>query len=207
MKNNKVTSFLQRQAETNRQWMVLGAVLFVSGLMAINVLGISWAATDNTAVNMNVSAGSLTMDNAPTAFNFSSGGGGATVTGNTGGTDPITVNDATGSGAGWSLTVYYNDNFQNAGATEIVINATDEIFVKSADADIENIGLATLTGVTAQANVNLNGTAVGNVGAIVNATAGNGQGQYNIHNINMNFTIPISAIADDYTTEMIFTVS
>ncbi len=210
MRKNKIQNILFKQAETSRQFMVLGAVLFLTGLMSVNILGIIKAGTtDNTNIALNVSAGALSLDSAPSQINFGAAGVGAVSSANSGtsgAANAITVNDTSGSGAGWDLTAYYNTNFTSVGASEMSIDATNEIL-----GDFSELNIINITGQTGDvqqgADANFEGTASGNAETLATAAADNGQGCFNLFNLKMNYTIPMTADATDYTTQMIFTVA
>ena len=73
-KINKIQKLLQKQAEINRQIMILGTVLFAVGIMSIATIRITDAATDaDTNVAQNVSVGALAIT-APSELAFNSGG-------------------------------------------------------------------------------------------------------------------------------------
>lgn len=207
---NKVTRSLWQQVERSRQMAILGAVLFVTGVMSIGVMQTTRAAnTSNTNVNLTVTAGALAIDAAPSDFQFSSGQPGGTVTGNTGATDgnAIKTNDTRGTSAGYDVTGYFNNNFINSGSTHSAIasqmtwyaNQTVIVNVTGADGELVKPGTAeTFVGVGAGNPKTL---------ASDSGTGANGAGAYNIHNLKMNYAIPITTPADVYTTKLILTIA
>lgn len=211
MRKNKIQNFLLKQAEVNRQFMVLGAVLFLTGLMSINLLGIIRAGTtDNTNVALNVSAGALSLDYALPQVNFNSGGIGDPVTANTGtnaqNTNSVVVNDTSGSGNGWTLSAYYNAAFTSAGANTMTINDDNLMLVLASGINIIN-NTGQSGDVQAGADFNFNATGAGALNTIATAAAQNGQGCFDIYQLVMNYNIPLDAVATNYTTQMIFTVA
>lgn len=207
MRKNKIQKFLVRQAEINRQFMVLGAVLFVTGLMSVGIMQMTEAATTGTTnVNLTVSAGSLAIDQVPSQFDFSSDAPGATVNGNSGATDgnAVKTNDTRGTKAGYTVSGYFAQNFQNAGAQQSAIasqmtwyaNQISIVNVTGTTGDMLPGTLATFTGV---------GSAEAKTLATNNAI-NNGAGAFNIHNLKMNYAIPLTTPAQAYTTKLVITI-
>jgi len=208
MRKNKIQTILFKQAEMNRQLMVLGAVLFFAGIMSTGVLTLVRAGTtDNTNVSLNVSAGALNLDEAPTQVNFAAAGVGSSSVANTGSGagNGVIVNDTSGSDLGWTITAYYNLNFAN-GATQMPINDTYKLLANVNLMDVVN-GTGLTGDVQTAANFNFNAVGSGAANTVATADATNGQGSFNLYNLEMKYNIPIDAVATNYTTEMVFTVA
>ncbi|AKM84834.1 TPA: hypothetical protein DHW58_00005 [Patescibacteria group bacterium] len=205
---NKITLFLRKQAEVNRQALVLGAVLFFTGLMSTGIVSMVRAATDNTNVSLNVAAGALSVT-APAQLNFNQGTStpGGTAIMNTGTGNIIETNDPRGTGAGWTLSGYYNNIFENADkSVNLKINDTGSVLRalwKPNDMTIENN-----TGVSGdvQESVmnNFPNIGSGNKLPMAVAASGNGQGTFNYVNLQFNYNVSTEATPEDYTTEFIF---
>ena len=205
---NKITRALYQKVEYSRQLTVLGAVLFVAGVMSVGVMQTTQATnTSNTNVNLTVTAGALSIDAAPGDFQFSSGQPGSTVTGNTGGTDgnAIKTNDTRGSSAGYGITGYFNTNLLN-GANQSNIASQMTWYANQ-------ISIVNVTGATGELVAGVlatfSGTAAGNAETLASdsGTGANGAGAYNIHNLKMNYAVPITTPAAVYTTELILTIA
>ncbi|OGB73454.1 hypothetical protein A3K24_01155 [candidate division Kazan bacterium RIFCSPHIGHO2_01_FULL_44_14] len=206
---NKVTKFIQLQAERNRQLLVLGAVLFVSGVMASGVIQITRAGTtDNTNVNIVVTAGSLSIAMADVQFDVGSGGPGTANVNSIawdGLANAITIADTTGSGSGWSTTAYFVDNFISAGAEEMAIASLLNWY--PGDMTIAN-GTGNNAHIGPGANSVFAGTGAGNPLTFAgNNSAGTAAGSFNMHNVKMEYDIPVSAVATSYSADLLFTIA
>lgn len=209
-KINKIQKLLQRQAETSRQLMILGTVLFTAGVMSIATIQISNAATDaDTNVGQNVSAGALAIT-APTQLDFNDGTVGQTTNANIVTGDPITLADTRGNLDGWDVTGHFNTNWLATGdpSVQMNINPTDVMSWAPAVMTVENN-----TGNQESVNKGANAEFIGVTGSNPltlctsnNSHADNGAGSFNVFNLVFNYTIPISAESTDYTTDFRLTI-
>ena len=210
---NKIQKLIHRQAEVNRQIMILGTVLFAVGVMSIATIRITDAATDaDTNIAQNVSAGALAIT-APTELAFNDGGVGDSTVANIVTGDPITLADTRGNLDGWDVTGYFNTNFVKTGDTNIQmpINSVDGNLLRwePASMTVENV-----TGNNASVNIGADANFVGiNVENSLtlctsnNGHADNGAGSYNVFNVVFNYLIPAGAEATDYTTDIRLTIA
>lgn len=205
---NKATIFLQRQAEINRQLMVLGTVLFVAGMMSVGVMQLTEAATTgNSNVNLTVSAGALAIDAVLSDFQFSSAAPGSEVSGNSGASDgnAIKTNDTRGTQAGYTVSGYFNANFQNSVAQQSAIASQMTWYANQ-------ISIVNVTGTdghtTAGALATFGGVASGNAETLFTGSgATSGAGAFNVHNLKMNYVIPLDTPTDAYTTDITITIA
>lgn len=210
---NKIQKLLQRQAEINRQTMILGTVLFAVGVMSIATIQITNALTDaDTNVAQNVTAGALAIT-APTELAFNDGGVGDSTVANIVTGDPITIADTRGNLDGWEVTGYFNTNFTKTGDTNVQmpINSVDGNLLRwePASMTVENV-TGNNDSVNVGADANFVGIAVGNSLTLCtsnNGHADNGAGSYNVFNVVFNYLIPINAEATDYTTDIRLTIT
>lgn len=203
----KIAKFLQIQAELNRQMLVLGAVLFFAGVMAIGTIELAQAGlTGDTNIAQNVSAGSLALTVSNTQLNFNAGGVGDTTTANTGSGagNAIIVQDTTGSGTGWDITGYFNTNFVKTGDTNIQMAMTAMSWYPTTGMTIANN-----TGNNADVDPGADGAFTGNGSANskVLANSTNAPGVFDIFNLKFNYAIPVEAEATDYTTNLRLTIA
>ncbi len=208
-KINKIQKLLQKRAETSRQLMILGTVMFTVGIMSIATIQISDALTDaDTNVAQNVTTGALAITS-PAQLNFNDGSIGQTTIANVATGDPVTLSDTRGSLAGWDVTGFFNTNWIAASATiQMAINPTDIMSWAPAVMIVEN-NTGNNAGVNKGANANFIGITSGNPLTLAtsnNSHPDNGAGSYNVFNLVFNYTIPISATATDYTTNFRFTI-
>lgn len=206
----KVSNSLRLSAEKNRQVLILGTVLFFVGLMSTGVVSMVRAATDNTNVSLNVAAGTLSIT-APTQLNFNQGtstpGGTAII--NTGTGNVIETNDPRGTGAGWTISGYYNNIFENADKSlNLKINDTGAILRALWKPNAMTIQNNTGTTGDVQESVmnNFPNIGAGNKLPMAVAASGNGQGTFNYVNLQFNYNVALDATAADYTTEFIFEI-
>ncbi|HAR54667.1 TPA: hypothetical protein DCR79_00020 [Patescibacteria group bacterium] len=211
---HKIQVKLRLRSEKILHGLVLGTVIFSVALMSVGTIQIIQAGlTDDTNVAQNVSAGALSIDQAPDQLNFNAGAPGDSTTANTGsGTNGVVTNDTTGAKAGWAVTGFFNTNFKNTdGSVQMSINDGGTLRLGWFP------GLAVITPITgdsggavAGANNNFTGIAAANSLGLINsnqASDNNGAGAYNMTNIIFNFNIPISAQAIDYTTNLRLTIA
>ena len=201
----KITKFLQTQAELNRQVLVLGAVLFFAGVMAIGTIELAQAdTTGDTNIAQTVSAGSLTLTVSNGQLNFNAGGVTETTTANTGNGagNAIIVQDTTGSGTGWDLTGFFNTNLVKTADTNVQM-AIDQMSWYPAVMTISNN-----TGNNADVDAGANGAFAGieSGNSKVLANADNAPGIFDLYNLQFNYTIPLEAEATDYTTNLRLTI-
>ena len=206
---NKIQKLLQKQAETNRQLMILGTVLFTVGVMSVATIQLTDAATDaDTNVAQNVSAGALAIT-APSQLNFNDGGVGDTTNANIVTGDPIAIADTRGNLDGWSVTGHFNTDWLAADpSVQMAIDATDVMNWAPASMAVEN-NTGNNDSVNKGVNNNFGGTEVGNSLTLCTSNDGhadNGAGSFNVFNIVFNYVIPISAEATDYTTDFRLTI-
>jgi len=206
---NKVAKFIYRQAEVNRQLLVLGAVLFISGVMTTGILSVTRAATtDNTNVNLSVTTGTLSISMADVQFDFPSGNPGTSNTNDVawdGLANAITVSDTTGALLGWDVTAYFVDNFISAGASEIAIGGRLNWYPG-------NMTVANGSGNNAQVgngtNDQFSGVGAGNPKTFAsNNSAGPAAGSFNMYNVQMEYDVPVDAAATTYSADFLFTIA
>jgi len=206
---NKLSGFFQTQAEINRQMLVLGSVLFFAGVMAIGTIQLANAGlTADTNVAQNVTAGSLAIT-ANAQLNFNSGSISQTTLANTGASTAIVLQDTSGSGNGWSVTGYFNTNFVAANpAVQMAINADMSWY--PGDMQVANNGTSNNARVNKGTNGAFAGVAAGNNKTLAtsnNSHGDKGAGTYDVWNLPLNYTIPLSATATDYTTSFRLTIA
>ena len=202
----KIAKFLQTQTELNRQVLILGAVLFFAGVMAIGTIELAQAGlTGDTNIAQTVSAGSLALTVSNTQLNFNAGGVGDTTTANTGSGagNAIIVQDTTGSGIGWDLTGYFNTNFVKTGDSNVQMAINQMSWYPGLMTVSNNTG--NNADVTAGANGAFAGNGSGNPKTLANST--NAPGLFDIFNLKFNYTIPLTAEATDYTTNLRLTIA
>ena len=201
---NKVAKFLQAQAELNRQVLVLGAVLFFAGVMAIGTIQLAQAGTTgDTNIAQNVSAGSLALTVSNTQLNFSAGGVGTITTANTGSGagNAIIVQDTTGSGAGWDLSGEFNTNFCKIADTNVQMAITAMSWYPTLMTVSNN------TGNNADVDLGADGAFAGIETSKILANSDNAPGIFDIFNVKFNYTIPLEAEATDYKTNLRLTIT
>ncbi|OGB85720.1 hypothetical protein A2994_03120 [candidate division Kazan bacterium RIFCSPLOWO2_01_FULL_48_13] len=206
---NKLSGFFQTQAEINRQMLVLGSVLFFAGVMAIGTIQLANAGlTADTNVAQNVTAGSLAIT-ANTQLNFNSGSISQTTLANTGASTAIVLQDTSGSGNGWSVTGYFNTNFVAANpAVQMAIDS--DMAWYPGDMQVANNGTSNNASVNKGGNGAFVGIASGNNKTLAtsnNSHGDKGAGTYDVWNLPLNYTIPLSATATDYTTSFRLTIA
>ena len=210
---NKIQKLLRKQAETSRQIMILGTVLFAVSVMSIATIKITDAATDaDTNVAQNVTAGALAIT-APSELTFSDGGVGDNTEANIVSGGPITIADTRGNLDGWEVTGFFNTNFLKT--TDVNI----QMPINSANGDLLRWEPASMTvenntgdkdSVNVGADANFAGIEVLNSLTLAtsnNGHADNGAGSFNVFNLVFNYAIPISAEATDYTTDIRLTIA
>ena len=204
---HKIASLLHAYGEHYRQMVVLGTVLFVAGVMTTNIIQPSQAAdTSSMNVEMTITTGTLVFDQMPGQFNFSSGTPGSIINGTTGSTNEqaIKTNDTRGTLDGYTISGYFNTNFVN-GANQSDIasymtwyaNQISIVNVTGVDTELVAGPLATFAGVEANN---------AEVLALNGASGNKAAGAYNIHNLKMNYSVPLDTPAGVYTVEMVMTI-
>jgi len=204
---NQIQNFLKNKAEVSRQLMVLETVLFVAAVMAVATIQVSNAAnTTDVNIAQNVSSGALSITG-PSQLNFNSGEAGQTTSANIVVGDPVTISDARGNLEGWDATGFFNTNFllNTDVNTQMAIGTTSTYWYPEA------MVVAGNSGNSASVNKGNNAAFQGINNAIILATsnnthADNGAGSFDLYDIQFNYTIPISAIAGDYTTDIRLTI-
>jgi hypothetical protein len=154
----------------------------------------------DTAVSgtVNVAAGSLAITS-PTALDF----GNVTLTGadqSPSGSDSLTITDATGSGAGWSLSVgaaafsLSTDNTKTLGATALTATLP--------------VSISTVSGIGPTSTVSGSSATVPTTGSIkiLNASVGTGMGQ-STATPSYTLTIPAQAYRGSYTSTVTYTLA
>ena len=189
--------------------LVLGAVLFFAGVMAIGTIQLANAGlTADTNVAQNVTAGSLAIT-ANTQLNFNSGSISQTTLANTGASTAIVLQDTSGSGNGWSVTGYFNTNFVAANpAVQMAIDS--DMAWYPGDMQVANNGTSNNASVNKGGNGAFVGIASGNNKTLAtsnNSHGDKGAGTYDVWNLPLNYTIPLSATATDYTTSFRLTIA
>lgn len=167
--------------------MKLTKLLVLTGVVAISV--VSYA--PSAGADVTVTPGTLDFDpaGAPTIGDFQ----GVTLNGTPQLTaltvDPFTIVDATGSAAGWNVTLTVPD-FVNGSDTIAASNVSMSAPVVTA------AGTSSGTGVAGHAST-------GNFASgekIVTASAGNGTGTYLVSPRILKLTVPVTALAGTYTS-------
>jgi hypothetical protein len=205
-KPNQINSLLRLHAERARQALVLGSVLFFSAIMCFAVVEVRAANNASSTTNLNVVAGALAIEAAPSAINFNSGAAGQTVTANTGtGSNNIKWNDTTGSGGGYSIVGWFNTNFVNTGSTQLPINAAARLGWFPGSATITNI--TTTGGLSAGANNNFTGLTSANNLTLVTGTGASSGGAAYLENLKFNYNIATGASTADYQTTLFMLIS
>ena len=147
----------------------------------------------SASADLSVSGGTLDFDpaGAPAIADFSA----ATLNGTPQLTsvtvDPFTIVDATGSAAGWNVTLTVAD-LVNAGAGDTIAASN----ISMSAPVVTGAGASSLTGVTG--NASAGGFAAGE--KIVIATAGNGLGTYLVSPRILKLTVPVTGQAGTYTS-------
>ena len=113
--------------------------------------------------------------------------------------NPFTIVDASGSAAGWNVTLTVA-NLVNAGAGNDTIAASN---ISMSAPVVTGAGASSLTGVTGIASAG--GFAAGE--KIVVATAGNGLGTYLVSPRILKLTVPVTGQAGTYTSVATITVN
>ena len=207
---NQFAQFLYTQAEASRQMLVLGAVLFFTGVMAIGTIQITNALTDaDTNVAQNVSAGSLAITS-NSQLNFNSGTISQTTTANTGSVTAVVLTDTTGSGNGWSVTGYFNTNFTKLTDSNVQMAIDSDMSWYPGDMQVANNGASNNASVNKGANGAFAGIDAGNNKTFAtsnNSHGDKGAGTYDCWNLKLNYTIPGSATANDYKTNLRLTIA
>lgn len=207
---NKISELLRKQAETNRQALVLGAVLFFAGAMAVGTIQLTNAATDaDTNMAQNVTAGTLSITS-NAQLNFNSGTVGQTTIANTGASSAITVSDTTGSGSGWTVTGFFNTNFTKLTDSNVQMAIDSDMSWYPGSMQVANNGSSNNASVNQGTNGAFAGVAVGNAKTLAtsnNSHGDKGAGTYDLWNLKFNYTIPMSATANDYKTNLRLTIA
>ncbi|MDZ4824909.1 MAG: hypothetical protein SGJ13_00395 [Actinomycetota bacterium] len=140
-----------------------------------------------------VTGGSLNFDGtAPTVGNFAPITLNGTRQQSTLTIIPFTVEDSTGSAAGWHVLLTVPDLINPAGATHTIAASTITMQVPVVAA----IGTSSLTGVTGAATAGALATGE----KIVVATATNGMGMYSVSTQPLKVTVPVTALAGTYAS-------
>ncbi len=207
---NKISELLRRQAEINRQTLVLGTVLFFAGTMVIGTIQLTNASTDaDTNVAQNVTAGSLAIS-ANTQLAFNSGKLGETTTANTGASTAITITDATGSRNGWTVTGYFNTNFTKLTDSNVQMAIGSDMYWYPGSMQVANNGASNNASVNKGINGAFSGISSANNKTLAtsnNSHDNKGAGTYDLWNLKFNYTIPMDATANDYKTTLRLTIA
>lgn len=207
---NKIKKLLQKQAETSRQIMILGTVLFTIGIMSIATIQLTDAATDaDTNVAQNVSAGALSITS-PSELAFNDGEVGQTTNANIVTGDPIIIADTRGTLEGWDLTGHFNNDWYAEDPTVQMSIDTDNIMNWAPSAMTVEGNTGDSDSVNKAADADFIEVGVGNPLTLAtsnNSHADNGAGSYNIFNIVFNYVIPAGATTTDYTTDFRLTIA
>lgn len=207
---NQIIQSLRTQAEVNRQVLVLGMVLFFTGVMAVGTVQLTSAATDaDTNVAQNVSSGSLAITS-NSQLNFNSGTITQTTFANTGAVTAITLQDTTGSGNGWSVTGYFNTNFTKLTDSNVQMAIDSDMSWYPGDMQVANNGTSNNESVNKGANGAFAGISSANNKTFAtsnNSHADKGAGVYDCWNLQLNYTIPGAATANDYKTNLRLTIA
>jgi len=204
----QIAQFLHTQAEINRQVLVLGAVLFFAGIMAVGTIQLTSAATADTNVAQNVTAGSLAITS-NAQLNFNSGSIGQTTIANTGAVTAITLQDTTGSGNGWTTTGFFNTNFTKLADSNVQMAIDSDMSWYPGDMQVANNGSSNNASVNKGTNGAFAGIASGNAKTLAtsnNGHADHGAGIFDCWNLKFNFTIPLGATVNDYKTSLRLTI-
>lgn len=209
---NKFKNLLELSVERNRQMLVLGTILFFAGVMTVGTIQITSAATTaDTNVAQNVSAGSLAITASNAQLNFNSGSIGQTTTANTGtgAGNSIILQDTTGSGNGWSVTGYFNTNFTKITDSNVQIAIDSDMAWYPGDMVVANNGSSNNASVNKGTNGAFAGIAAANNKTLAtsnNSHADKGAGVYDVTQLQLNYTIPLSATVNDYKTNLRLTI-
>jgi hypothetical protein len=140
-----------------------------------------------------VTGGSLNFDGtAPTVGNFAPITLNGTPQQSTLVIIPFTVEDSTGSAAGWHVLLTVPDLINPAGATHTIAAST----IAMQAPVVAVVGTSSLTGVFAAAG----GATLATGTKIVVATATNGMGMYSVSPQPLKVTVPVTALAGTYAS-------
>lgn len=208
----KIQAKLRFQSEKILHGLVLGTVIFSAALMSIGTIQIIQADTvSNTNVAQNVTAGTLAIDNAPSEITFNAGSPGTITTANTT-TGGIVTNDTDGSGAGWTVTGFFNTNFYRNADGNVQMAIASRMYWGANNGS----GGSTITNVTGTtgdaiggANNNFPGvTSNSSLTLMTNNGINSGAGAFNMTNLKFNYNIPVTATTgSDYKTNLRLTIA
>jgi len=160
---------------------------------AVGVLTLAVAMAHPASADLVVTGGSLNFDGtAPTVGDFAPITLNGTPQQSTLVIIPFTVEDSTGSAAGWHVLLTVPNLVNPAGATHTILAST----IAMQAPVVAAVGTSSLVGVSAAA-------AAGGLNAgekIVVATATNGMGMYSVSPQPLKVTVPVTALAGTYAS-------
>lgn len=205
-----IQSAIRSHIEFTRQHLILGVALFFAGTMVVGTIQLADAATTaDSNVAQNVSAGALSITS-NSQLNFNSGTVGQTTIANTGASTAITIADTTGAGAGWTVTGFFNTNFTKLTDSNVQMAIDSDMSWFPESMQVANNGSSNNASVNKGTNGAFAGTLVANSKTLAtsnNSHADKGGGTYDIWNLPLNYTIPLSALVNDYKTNLRLTIA
>jgi len=204
-------SKLAKETERQRQGLFFALMIFAVVGMSIATIQTSLAGTTADANFLqNVTAGSLSLDSAPSQINLAAGSPGSITNANTT-TSGIVSNDTRGSLAGWAITGFFNTNLFSAADANLQIPITDMSWYPGTGNAVITPITGDAGGAVAGANGAFGGTASGNSKTLMNSNnsaTNKGAGAYNMTNLLFNLSIPIATTpAADYKTNLRLTIA
>lgn len=172
---------------SKRRLMRLGAGLGLAAMMAAAVV---LPAAADPATSLDINAGTLSATGSPVTFSALDYSHSSQ---NTTGTESITVDDLTSSGAGWNVTVVASDLTGPAGSTAIPASGLTITTAADATADSTDPS-ADLTGITASGG----GSALNAAVKVLSAAAGDGNGAYD-QSLALSLAVPGNQLAGSYS--------
>ncbi len=190
--------------KTMRHVLHIGAIAVVAAMIPSTALA---QATDTTSVTL--TGGTLSVSAAPLADNFP-------ATALTGATQTLTtnfndwrINDATGSGAGWNVTMSASQ-FSDGATTPKTLPTSSLKLKAPLVTAVDTLNLATAPVAQGAAPWTIDtGTAV----KVFSAAANTGQGEWNMNHVNLStdkdlvLTVPANASAATYTSTITTTLT
>jgi hypothetical protein len=219
---NKISNLINSKAQATRQLLMLSVVLFALGWMTLGTVQFAIRAQNNanTDMNLNVSAGTLDISNAPPQVNFSTSTPGTVSSANTGAADlgnEIVPNDTRGSLAGWSIIGYFTTNWLKTTDANTQMPLNDGGTLRMYWGANNGSGGTTINNITGAsgdalggANNNFPGITSANNLTLMTSNASSstkGAGAFNMCNLKFNYNIPASASATNYTTRLKLTIA
>lgn len=180
-----------------RQQLFGAVTLLVLGLMLANSFGIVRAqVSDITNLSFNVTAGSFTIVNAPTAINFAAQafGVGNNITGNEQ-IDGPTVTDYRGNANAWTVTSNANSFAASLPASDINLFANAGTIANIENGDLNRVAVGSGTG-------NLTGA-----GATLFNGSTQASGIFQYDNGFLNLHVDGNETAGTYTATMVYTLA